>query len=253
MSAMDSVMKALTFHDVRVVDIESVTQTNVKASAKGIAHDVPVFDDHGNVIGSRTVRFDGNTSSHNLRTHSTVRGLVGICYSWLVNMARVKAGQPFDPATGKVEQFVALPTWGDPCTTVAGERLPWVRYDDGPLGPFYLPVSPTGVLSMRYVIDGVAIPDATVAPHRRSSGPSKRQGLDASTGVLWRKFSLRNVAGVKVGSVIAEGPARELALALCKIDEDGKPIDTGLWPDADATIRRIADAFAPRTGEGVDG
>lgn len=253
MSTVSSILSALSFHDVRVIEVESVTQTSVKASAKGITHDVPLFDADGNPAGVRTVRFDGNTTHHNLRTVATVRGMVGVCYSWLVNIARVKAGKPFD-ADGRVESFTALPTWGEPVLSPAGERFPYVRHDDGPMGPFYLPMHPTGVLAMRYMIGGDTIPDSVVAPHRRSSGPSRRQGLDGSEGIVWRKYAVRNIARVKVGSTIADGPARTLALALMGLREVGPDAVAPITPaEAGVMVRAIAEDFAPRAGEGVDG
>lgn len=235
MSTVSSILSAFNFHDVRVVEVESVTQTSVKASAKSIPG------------------FDGNTTAHNLRTVATVRGMVGVCYSWLVNIARVKAGAPVD-ADGRVESFTALPTWGEPVLSPAGERFPYVRHDDGPMGPFYLPMHPTACLSSVYRLeDGTPVDAGIVAPHRRSSGPSRRQGLDGADGIVWRKYAVRNIARVKVGRTIADGPARTLALAIMGLAEVGPekiaPIDTA---EAEATIRRIADAFAPPAGEGVD-
>lgn len=204
----------LSFADVRVVEVEAVTQTSLKASAFGV------------VPGLK-----GNTKAHNLRTVASVRGVAGIDYAWLVNIARVKAGAPFDATTGKVESFVALPTWGEYVKSPAGERLAYQHYD-GPQGPFYLPMSPTASLSVEYRLeDGTVIDPTILAPHRSSSGPSKRQGLEGSAGILWRKYGVRNLARVRVGSSIVDGPALDLHTAILAGDM--------------ATVRKIADELAP--------
>lgn len=236
MSTVSSILSALNFHDVRVVEVESVTMTGVKASAKGIPG------------------FVGNTTHHNLRTVAVVRGMVGVSYQWLVNIARVKAGAPAD-ADGRIEQFTALPTWGEPVLSPAGERFPYVRHDDGPLGPFYLPMHPTACLSSVYRLDdGTPVDAGIVAPHRRSSGPSRRQGLEGDAGIVWRKYAVRNIARVTVGRTITDGPARTLALALMGLREVGPDAVAPITPaEAGVMVRAIAEDFAPRAGEGVDG
>ena len=214
-ATMNDVLALLDFADTRVIQWTSTTKADLRSGHP----------------------FGGNTVSHDVVKITTAEGLAGADYQWLVEIARTLAGTPVD-SNGRVERFTSLPrSWGDYVRKPDGTRLPYVEYA-GPLGPYYLPVKPTRIVSVQYRRkDGTPLDKATVEQWLRPKSASKRQQLPKGQEIAWPNYSVKNLAHVKVGQTVAEGPAKSILEALLRDDL--------------ATAREIAQQFAPPAPDGV--
>lgn len=168
---------------------------------------------------------------------SKVRGVFGPEWEGMVTAERLRVCESLD-ANGEPVPYTADAPRNGTRWVVAGngDRLAFKTNHDETM----LYVSIVVVRSLGYTYhdaDGNEVPREVVAPFLRRSNEGKRQGL--SNPLVYRDYRHDHIVSVRIGEALAWGDARRLAEALAGGDE--------------ATAREIADAVAPRAGEGVAG
>lgn len=227
------IVSVLSFKGMRGGEMEAVT---VPALVSPKGHPNAVVKD-----GKACYPWQGGGSTvatAGLVKRAVVRGIFGADWEAMVTQERLRQAESLDADGNPIPYQCDAPRNGTKwVSNGAGERLAFKTNKDETR--LYATVVVARSMGYTYhTADGSVVDASIVAPFLRDrSNEGKRQGV--SDPLVYRDYGADNVARLSIGKNLAWGDARRLAEALASGDQ--------------ATVREIADAVAPRAGEGVTG
>lgn len=229
------VTTVLNFTDMRVGDMDAVT-TPPTVSAKG--HAAAIMQTiKGKQVACYPWDTNGvgfNTTNPGIYKLATIRGVFGPDWDALVTNERmmqgVEIGPDGKPIPYKGGAIVNGSVW---VCNGAGERLAFKT--NGREDTLYATCVIVESIGYEYRLhDGTLVPAAVVNPFIRPKNDAGRTGLKRP--LCYRDYRADHVVGLRIGTAIADGDAKDLWDAL-KND--------GIHPATGKTAREIAAAFAP--------